>query len=144
MRNPTLTAELVAERVAALDAIERDPEHWTEACNRWRAHGREWLILRGADGAVDYDINAGEQLSMAVRWEDPTPWTVRVPVAVVRSNRPKMPEPPSADHPWALREDWPAREGNTRVVTAADLMASPNDRPLNLHVELIEGRPTDA
>ena len=126
MRKTTPTPQFVADRMADLDRLEREPQDSPNLTFKWRKeNGREWLILRNAEGAVDFDLNCAEALVAAAYWKESaawwkenstgphdfpamesrarTPWTERTPVAVVRTLTPRMDEPPDADHAWVFR-----------------------------------------
>ena len=125
MRTITPTEQLVADRLAALDAIEADGDKLAAFRREWMREGREWLLLRSGAGVVDYDLNVAEALWLASMFAE-TPWRTREPVAVVRGKR--MREPPDADSPWALRFANPANKRDKLVTVAAiDLVTSPED-----------------
>ena len=157
----TPTETLVAERAAALDAIERDRNRFAAFRAAWGRNGREWLILRAADGAIDFDINvAGALVDAALAregaawWKEQpesfaqgvardcedrarTPWTARTPVAVVRG--PGMRVPPTVDHGYGYSVQGPIKGGVTRFVdvTAAGIVASPDGIP-SINVEVLK------
>ena len=155
----TPTAELVAERAAALDAIEADRYRFAAFRAAWGKNGLEWTVWRAADGAVDFDLNvAGALVDAALSregaawWKEKpesfaqgvardcedrarTPWTARTPVAVVRG--PGMREPPTADDPYAFRFEWPANRSGVAVVGADGIIASPDGIP-SINVEVLK------
>ena len=158
---PNRTAELVAERAAALDAIEADRYRCAAFRAAWGRNGREWTVWRAADGTVDFDINVAEALvgaalarEGAAWWKEKpesfaqgvardcedrarTPWTARTPVAVVRGHG--MREPPTVDDGYAYRFEGAIKGGVTRFVyvTAAQIFASADDKPL-VNVEVLK------
>ena len=157
----TPTAELVAERTAALDAIEADRYRFDSFLRAWGKIGAEWTVWRAADGTLDFDLNVAGALVDAAYWteaaawwkEKPesfaqgvardcedrarTPWLTRTPVAVVRGTG--MREPPTADHGYGFSVQGPVKGGVTRFVhvTAAGIVASPGDKSLG-YVELLK------
>ena len=142
---PTPTADILAARMAALAEIEADPSRFETVRKSWYANGREWTIWRAGDGTVDFDIAVAQALRMAghVREAAETPWRTRVPLAVARSRR-AIGEPPSIDDPWAYRRAWPGNKSGVAVITAAALIATPDDfEGLGIHVEMLRGRAHD-
>ena len=158
MRKTTPTPQFVADRMADLDRLEREPQDSPNLTFKWRKeNGREWLILRNAEGAVDFDLNCAEALVAAAYWKESaawwkenstgphdfpamesrarTPWTERTPVAVVRTLTPRMDEPPDADHAWVFRITWRNRSRIAEIPAQA-FVATPGDI-LGFHVELL-------